>query len=207
MDHPVRRMLSDGTPCRPFHDVQMLVDGDAAVALGQLARTRWEVATGERLSSPPSNRVYNPWPVSVQPDLREIQVAIARTMPASADRPPVREVERLLMDLFRAARRCIYIETQYFTSKVLVEVLTDLLQRGDGPDIVRICIPAAMDGWSNIRWMSCGEERSSSFGPSIDIIGWRCTTLVYRMRRNGASACIARFASSMIRMCASARRI
>jgi phospholipase D1/2 len=146
MDHPDRRMLSDGASCRPFHDVQMLVDGDAAAALGRLARARWEAATGEQPPAPPSDRVNDPWPVSVAPDLREIQVAIARTMPAAADQPPVREVERLLIDLLQAARRCIYIETQYFTSKVLAETLADLLQREDGPDIVMILHPSS-DGW------------------------------------------------------------
>jgi phosphatidylserine/phosphatidylglycerophosphate/cardiolipin synthase-like enzyme len=55
MDHQDRRMLSDDRPCRPFHDVQMVVDGSAAEALEQLARARWEAATGERPSSSPSN--------------------------------------------------------------------------------------------------------------------------------------------------------
>lgn len=167
MDHPDRTMLSDGTPCRPFHDVQMLVDGDAAAALGQLAWTRWEVATGERPSPPRPNRVDSPWPVSVQPDLREIQVAIARTMSAAADQPPVREVERLLMDLFRAARRCIYIETQYFTSKVLVEVLTELLQREDGPDIVMILHPSS-DGWLEQHTMDVLRGRALKQLRSVD---------------------------------------
>ena len=146
MDHSDRRMSSDDRPCRPFHDVQMLVDDGAARALGQLAPARWEAATGQRLSSPPSETVDDSWPVSVGPDLRKIQVAIARTIPGAADRPPVREVERLLSDLLRAARRCIYIETQYFTSEVLGEILTDLLQRKDGPDIVMILHPSS-DGW------------------------------------------------------------
>jgi phosphatidylserine/phosphatidylglycerophosphate/cardiolipin synthase-like enzyme/uncharacterized membrane protein YdjX (TVP38/TMEM64 family) len=146
MDHQDRRMLSDDRPCRPFHDVQMVVDGSAAEALEQLARARWEAATGERPSSSPFNRVDDPWPVSVVPDLREIQVAVARTMPAAAGRPPVREVERLLIDLLRAARRFIYIETQYFTSKSLTETLADLLQREHGADIVMILHPSS-DGW------------------------------------------------------------
>ncbi len=167
MDHSDRRMLSDDTPCRPFHDVQMLVNGDAALALGQLARTRWEVATGERLSSPPSKRGDDPWPPSVRPDLRQIQVAIARTMPASADRPAVREVERLLIDLFRAARRCIYIETQYFTSKVLVEVLTELLQGEDGPDIVMILHPSS-DGWLEQHTMDVLRGRALKQLRSVD---------------------------------------
>jgi phosphatidylserine/phosphatidylglycerophosphate/cardiolipin synthase-like enzyme len=36
---------------RPLHDVQMAVDGEAAAALGELARERWRRATG-RPSAP-----------------------------------------------------------------------------------------------------------------------------------------------------------
>src|SRR5690606_27984107 len=36
-----------GEPYRPFHDVQMMVDGEAAKALGELARGRWRDAACE----------------------------------------------------------------------------------------------------------------------------------------------------------------
>lgn len=146
MDHPDRKMLSDDAPCRPFHDVQMMVDGDAAAALGELARARWETATGERLGPPVSATAGDPWPGSVIPQFQAVHVAIARTMPPVAGQPPVQEVERLLVDLLRTARRWVYIETQYFTSKVLTDVLADLLRREDGPDIVMILHPSS-DGW------------------------------------------------------------
>ena len=42
-----RSVDPDGKPYPPFHDVQMVVDGAAAAALGQLARERWQRATGE----------------------------------------------------------------------------------------------------------------------------------------------------------------
>jgi phospholipase D1/2 len=41
-----RRTEPDGTHYPPFHDVQMLVDGPAAAALGDLARERWYRTTG-----------------------------------------------------------------------------------------------------------------------------------------------------------------
>lgn len=144
MDNPNRLMLSDGVPCRPFHDVQMTIDGAAAAALGVLARGRWETATGEQLPLPTT--ATDPWPASVEPHVQAIHVAIARTMPAMKDRSSVREVEQLLIDLLQSARRCVYIETQYFTSKVLAETLADLLRRSDGADIVMILHPNS-DGW------------------------------------------------------------
>lgn len=43
---PRRREL-DEELYRPYHDVQIVVDGDAAAALGELARIRWRRAVGE----------------------------------------------------------------------------------------------------------------------------------------------------------------
>ena len=69
IDHP-QRQLMDGKPCRPFHDVQIMVDGNAARALGELARERWENATGDQLSPPVVEAVGDRWPPSVSPDFR-----------------------------------------------------------------------------------------------------------------------------------------
>ena len=44
-DEP-RRVDAAGTPYAPFHDIEMLVEGPVAAALGALARERWLRATG-----------------------------------------------------------------------------------------------------------------------------------------------------------------
>ena len=144
--HPARLLPTDESPCRPFHDVQIMVDGAAATALGRLARERWRAATGRQIPETGPARSPDPWPTSVSPAIRQIEIAIARTMPASEDHPEVREVEGLLVDLLKTARRCIYIETQYFTSTVLAAVLIQRLQEPEGPDIVMILHPNS-DGW------------------------------------------------------------
>lgn len=46
-----RRITRDGKPYGPFHDVQAAVDGDAAHALGELCRERWQRATGHMACS------------------------------------------------------------------------------------------------------------------------------------------------------------
>ena len=144
--HPDRRLLSNDAPCRPFHDVQMAVDGDAARTLGSLARERWVRATGYTITRAKVDRLVDHWPPSVEPDVRDVPIAVARTEPEFSDRPEVREVEHLLTDLFKAARQWIYIETQYFTSGMLAEVLAARLQEPDGPEIVLILHPNS-DGW------------------------------------------------------------
>ncbi len=143
--HPDRVLLADHSPCRPFHDVQIMVDGDAAAALGILARERWQRATGRSIlrSVVPGREV---WPASTPPCLVDVPVAIARTQPEFGRAPAVREVETLFLDSLSAARRWVYIETQYLTSSTIADRLADRLQDPHGPEIVMILHPNS-DGW------------------------------------------------------------
>ena len=59
-----RRVDPAGEPYRPFHDVQMMVDGDAARALALLARSRWCHANGGEPEVAPEG---DPWPKSCEP--------------------------------------------------------------------------------------------------------------------------------------------
>lgn len=143
-DHPGRR-LCDDRPCRPFHDVQIMVDGAAASALGELGRDRWRTASGVSIPFTPPVR-DEIWPPSVKPDLTDIRVAIARTAPAFGIRRTVAEVEALFVDSLRSARRHVYIETQYLTSRTIADCLAECLQDPQGPEIVVVLHPNS-DGW------------------------------------------------------------
>lgn len=141
-----RRVDPAGKPYEPFHDVQVLVDGPLAAALGDLARERWRRATGERLAHPPRKGRADPWPPHAAADLTEVDVAIARTEPAWRGRKEVREVERLFLDGLAAARCSIYIEAQYFTSDAVGDALARRLGEADGPEVV-IVAPCSCAGW------------------------------------------------------------
>jgi len=141
-----RRVDTYGNRLRPYHDVQMLVDGDAAAALGELARGRWYQATQDRLSVAQINADVDPWPPHVTADIRHAPVAISRTEPAYNGGAEVREVEQLYRDAIAAARHHIYIENQYFTSNVVTEALAARLAERDGPEVV-VVLPASSDGW------------------------------------------------------------
>ncbi len=145
-DHPARRLFADGKPCRPFHDVQMAVDGGAAAALGRLARDRWKAATGWSIPNQPLSDRHDPWPAGVEPDMRDVPIGIARTMPTFERRSEIREVERLYIDALGAARRHIYLETQYLTSRAIAEVLERRLSEPVGPEVVLVLHPNS-DGW------------------------------------------------------------
>jgi len=142
VDEPAR--TSFGETYGPYHDVHAMLTGPAATALGQLARDRWRVLGEELPPVQPSSRQL--WPESVTPDLTDVDVAIARTVPGSAMQPPVRECEALFLDSIAAARHSIYIESQYFTNDSLASALAARLREPRGPEVV-IVSPAECHGW------------------------------------------------------------
>ena len=87
------RRNGPGDAYGPRHEVAAAVDGAAAEVLAAQARDRWEVATGRALPSlgdpPPA------WPDGLRPRLRNVEVGVARTLPALPERSEVREVESL----------------------------------------------------------------------------------------------------------------
>jgi phospholipase D1/2 len=137
-----------GRPYPPAHDVQMMIDGDAAAALGELARARWQAATGRAplTGAPEPTGTHDLWPDAIAPDVRDAPIGIARTMPAFRDAPPVQEVSAVAVRAIASARRFIYIESQYLTSAAIGAALARRLAEPDGPEIVAV-LPREEHGW------------------------------------------------------------
>jgi phosphatidylserine/phosphatidylglycerophosphate/cardiolipin synthase-like enzyme len=133
-EHNSRFRRALGRGYGPRHEVAVAVDGDAAQALGELARDRWRVATGRRLE--PVHAAHKAWPRSLDPTLTDVDVAIARTLPALENQTEVREVEALNLEAIAAARHTIYLENQYLASRTLVEAMAARLREAQGPDVV-----------------------------------------------------------------------
>ncbi|MBE0574916.1 MAG: VTT domain-containing protein [Desulfuromonadales bacterium] len=129
----------------PFHDVQIMVDGEAAAALGCLARARWEQMTGDELPAVEGVE-HDPWPESTQPDLERARVAILRTIPEHNGNPEVREIEGFYLDAIDRAKSSIYIENQYLTSHVIGTALEKSLCKPDGPEVLLV-LPRKSSGW------------------------------------------------------------
>jgi phospholipase D1/2 len=145
-DHP-ERVDTSGNHYPPFHDVQLVVAGGAARALGELARERWSRATGRNPVPPASGgSTDDPWPEGVEPEFRNIDVGIARTHPVHLEEPEVRENEKLYLDGIAAARRYIYLENQFLTSVTAGDALASRLSEEDGPEVV-IVQPRRKSGW------------------------------------------------------------
>ena len=133
---PLRR-LKNGEIAQPWHDTTTLMSGDAAAAFSELCRNRWERATGEPIGEEFA-RAQDIWPSEIAPDFENMEVAIARTAPPEADRPAVTEIETLYLDSIRAARDCIYLESQYFAADSITDAVRARLREPDGPEIVVI---------------------------------------------------------------------
>jgi phosphatidylserine/phosphatidylglycerophosphate/cardiolipin synthase-like enzyme/uncharacterized membrane protein YdjX (TVP38/TMEM64 family) len=147
----------DGKAYRPYHDVQALVDGNTARALGELCRDRWERATGERLR-PPAAVTTDAWPSDVVPDVTDVDVAISRTDPGYTTGTPVEEIRHLYVDAIGSAQRSMYLENQYFSSSVVGAALAARLRRPDSPDIV-VVSRQTEEGWLEERTMGVLRAR------------------------------------------------
>jgi phosphatidylserine/phosphatidylglycerophosphate/cardiolipin synthase-like enzyme len=134
-EHPCR-LIPEGSAYGPVHDLQMMVNGEAARHLATLARDRWRRAIGELL--PPVEADEVRWLDENRPDFRDVEVGIARTSPPWHDEPEVEEVANLTADMLRAARRSIYIEAQYLACNEVASILGERLEEPDGPEIVAV---------------------------------------------------------------------
>lgn len=146
-----RRKDANDDHYKPFHDIQVAVDGPAARALGEMLRERWKRATGQTLK-PLKKTDRDPWPPALNPDMRDVELGIARTEPAFEGRREVREVEQLYLDMIASAKKSIYIENQYTTNTPIAEALAKRLQEEDGPEVV-IVSPQMCSGWLEVCTM------------------------------------------------------
>ena len=145
-----------GRTARPNHDVQAVVDGAPARALGELCRERWH-RLGRKtipLGDPPAD----PWPAGVAPDATDLDVAIARTDPGWLTAPPVEEIRNLYVDAIAAARRSLYLENQYFSSSVVGAALEVRLQETGAPEVV-VVSRLTEEGWLEERTMGVLRAR------------------------------------------------
>ena len=167
-----QRVDPSGHPYRPFHDVQMMVDGAAAQALAQLARERWCRANGGVPRVEPHG---DPWPETVRADFTDVDVGIARTQPRYDGEDAIREAETLFADSIDLAEREIYIENQFLSSPLIADRLADRLSRCPELQVV-IVAPRSHDSWVERHTMRNGRIR---FWRRIHAAGGNRVRLLY----------------------------
>jgi phosphatidylserine/phosphatidylglycerophosphate/cardiolipin synthase-like enzyme len=140
-----RRRWSRGAEYGPWHDMTMMIEGEAAAALGELGRERWRRAGGKELprAGPPDESA---WPDKLAVQFENVELGIARTRAEYDGCRPVREIEQLFRLHIARAKRFIYAESQYFASRVVGEALAERLAEADPPEIVLVH-PLTAEGW------------------------------------------------------------
>jgi phosphatidylserine/phosphatidylglycerophosphate/cardiolipin synthase-like enzyme len=129
------RTHPDGTTYDPVHDVQMIIAGDAARVLADVARDRWRCATQDAsLKSQLPRREL--WPSSLEADFTDVPIGIARTAPAWRGNEAIGEIAQLTIDMLSAAESTIYLEAQYLTARLVRRWMEKSLASRHGPEIV-----------------------------------------------------------------------
>ncbi|HEV7247022.1 MAG TPA: phospholipase D-like domain-containing protein [Shinella sp.] len=153
VDDP-RRTLPSGERYEPVHDMQVALEGEAARLAGDVARSRWLFATDEAV--PACETGASVCLDGVVADMTNSTVALARTEPALRGRACCTEAMDLTLAALSAARRHIYIESQYFASKKVCDVLCEKLADPDGPEVVVI---STLSSHGMIERMVLGANR------------------------------------------------
>ncbi|MBM7365519.1 phospholipase D-like domain-containing protein [Gordonia hydrophobica] len=154
--HP-ERVNPDGKPYGPWHDATLALDGDAARIVADVARDRWETATGTPVA-PIEIDTEPVWPPDLAVDVRDCVVGVSRTLPEDGARSEVLEIRRLYLAAIAAARDLLYIESQYLASRDIAEALAARLAEPDGPEIV-VVLPRHADGQVERRSMDGARHR------------------------------------------------
>lgn len=138
-DDPRRETTKGGKGFFPSrHEIMALVDGPPAAALGELFRRRWLRCTGETVEpSQPSPHAAS-WPTGVPIMFERARVGLSRTEAIWKGEVAVKEAEALHLAAIAAAKHCIYMENQYFTSELMGDALARRLGEPKGPEVVLI---------------------------------------------------------------------
>jgi len=152
----------------PWHDATTCLSGEAAKALGEVARNRWRLATGEDLSPEAASGDETPWPEELEVGFRDISIGIARTAPEYDERKQIVEIETAKLAIIAAVKKTLYVESQYFASRRIAEAMAERLKEPDGPEIVLIN-PEGCEGYLEAKAMDSARIRLMKLVQDADI--------------------------------------
>ncbi len=157
-----------GNHYRPFHDLQWMVEGKIVETISQHAMKRWKIATLQDMKPVQTKKSH--WPATIEPDFVDTEIEMALTEPKFNKVKARRDQYRLTLQWIRTARKFIYIENQYLTSKVIIRALGQRLKEADGPDVVCV-IPKKPFSWFDSKTMGVSQFRAIKSLRKRDIHG------------------------------------
>jgi phosphatidylserine/phosphatidylglycerophosphate/cardiolipin synthase-like enzyme/uncharacterized membrane protein YdjX (TVP38/TMEM64 family) len=146
----------DGHYYQPYHDTQMGLAGAAVTHLAWLFRQRWRTVTGQLIPVTRSpftiqrKKLDGSQAIAFFPNA---PVSLSVTDPGFRQPQAKRQIAQLYQDLLLSAQRHVFIETQYLTSRHIVNVLCELVSRPQGPDII-IILPERLGPWLENKTMT-----------------------------------------------------
>ncbi|MBR0813002.1 VTT domain-containing protein [Bradyrhizobium diazoefficiens] len=152
-DHALR-CDPQGKPYPPFHDVQCMVDGDAAEHLFELAEQRWRAA-GQQVDDRRALK-SNRWPANVPVEAEHMPVGIARTEVVCPAGSTIREVERSFIAAIRSATSFVYVENQFTSATTMARVLAEQMRRVPSLRVL-IVAPKLHSSWLESQAMQNGR--------------------------------------------------
>ncbi|WP_395017475.1 VTT domain-containing protein [Dongia sp.] len=152
-----RRCMLDGAPYAPVHDIQIVMDGPVAECISEYIRSRWQRAAYENIPAV-ANRPARLWPETVEPEFRNVDVALSRTEPPFGESAAITEIERLFVRMIREGKCSIYIENQYLTSELIAATLIEVLKAKPELEVVIIC-SQTYPSWVEDAAMIAGRRR------------------------------------------------
>ncbi|WP_245452202.1 VTT domain-containing protein [Bradyrhizobium forestalis] len=144
----------EGKPYPPFHDVQCMVDGEAAASLFDIAEQRWRAA-GQKAHdrrAPKSGR----WPANVPVEAAHMPVGIARTEVVCPAGSSINEVERSLIAAIRSATSFVYIENQFTSAIKIARELAEQMLRVPSLRVL-VVAPKLHSSWLESQAMQNGR--------------------------------------------------
>ena len=119
-------------PYEPYHDIQCVLTGPIVESFANLARERWKKGAGSDAipleKKCEKSGCQDIWPDFITPDFEQIEIGIARTLPAADGEESVQEILRMYLDEISKAERFIYIENQYLTCPEIAKALNEQLK-------------------------------------------------------------------------------
>ncbi|MEZ5582566.1 MAG: hypothetical protein R3F37_07220 [Candidatus Competibacteraceae bacterium] len=129
---------------RHFHDLELMVDGEAAVHLGRFGPRPLAEATGQRLK-PPKSPAEDRWPTSIASVMNDVNIAIARTQAEYDGQTGIREVESLIKTRLRRHNAIFTLKTNILRPIPSVTHWR-IGYEEQGPEVV-IVLPLQSSGW------------------------------------------------------------